>query len=299
MENDILFFLITILILLIIIIVIQIVKKLKPYDISQIVDNSLSSTENRLTDRVDKLSDTMKEIKGKAEIFGDIGLRLSNILSAESKRGRFGEILIENILCDVLHTSCWDRQYSLSTGQVDIIVKTKDFIIPIDCKFPLNNYENMINAQDQKSKISYQKKFFNDVKKRIDETSKYVLPEEGTTSYSLMYVPAESIFLAILEDYDLIRYSMNKLVLLCSPITFYYIMHAINETIKREKLPEKIETLYNEFLVLKTEISHFINLYNTLGTHLKNAYSKYNGATSQLDKLKGHADILTLDDTLD
>jgi DNA recombination protein RmuC len=259
----------------------------------------MASTEKRLTDRVDKISDSMNEIKGKTELFGDIGIKLRDILAAERKRGKFGEILIENILHDVLPKSCWDRQYSLSSGQVDIIIKTKHFIIPIDCKFPLNNYEKMLTAQDQKTIISFKKQFFKDVQKRIDETSKYVLPEEGTTNYSLMYVPAESIFLTILEDYDTIRYSMDKLVLICSPITFYYIMHAINETIKREQLPEKIEELYNEFLVLRKEIIDYGNSFNTLGTHLRNAYNKYNEATSQVDKIKGHSDTLILKEGID
>ena len=296
MEIDILIFLILIVILLILIIIFQILKK---QELSKLIDGSVSSSERRLTDRVDKISDSMMEIKGKAEIFGDIGMKLRDILAAERKRGKFGEILIENILNDVLPKSCWDRQYSLSSGQVDIIIKTKHFIIPIDCKFPLSNYEKMIIAQDQKTIDSFKKQFFNDVKMRINETSKYVLPEEGTTNYSLMYVPAESIFLTILEDYEMIRYSMDKLVLLCSPVTFYYIMHAINETIKREKLPEKIEALYNEFLVLKKEIIDYSNLFTTLGTHLRNAYNKYNEATSQIDKIKGHSDILILKEGLD
>ena len=184
-DVEILIFFIIIIILLVLIVVIQAFKKSKiePYKLSQIIDDSLSSTEKRLSDRVDKLSDSMVEIKGKAEIFGDIGMKLRDILSAERKRGRLGEILIENILCDVLPGSCWERQHTLSTGQVDIIIKTRDFIIPIDCKFPLNNYEKMINAQEPTSINSFKKKFFADVKKRIDETSKYVLPEEGTTSY--------------------------------------------------------------------------------------------------------------------
>ena len=296
MENDILIFLIVIVILLIVIIIFQILKKREFF---QLIDGSVSSTEKRLTDRVDKITESMMEIKGKAEIFGEIGMKLRDILGAERKRGKFGEILIENILNDVLPKSCWDRQYSLSSGQVDIIIKTKHFIIPIDCKFPLNNYEKMIMAQDQKTMNSFKKQFFNDVKMRINETSKYILPEEGTTNYSLMYVPAESIFLTILEDYDMIRYSMDKFVLLCSPVTFYYIMHAINETIKREKLPEKIEALYHEFLVLKKEIIEYSNLFTTLGTHLRNAYNKYNEATSQIDKIKGHSDILILKEGLD
>ena len=301
LDVEILIFLIIIVTLLVLIVVIQFLKKSKigTYELSQILDESLSKTEKRLNDRVDKLSDSMKEIKGKAEIFGDIGMKLRDILPSERKRGRFGEILIENILHDVLPSSCWDRQYSLSTGRVDIIIKTKNFIIPIDCKFPLNNYEKMINSQDNTSRKSFKRQFFKDVKQRIDETSKYVLPEEGTTSYSLMYVPAESIFFTILEDDDMIRYSMDKLVLICSPVNFYYIMHAINETIKREKLPEKIESLYREFLVIKTDISKLISLFNTLGTHLRNAHNKYDEVISQVNKIKGHSDTLTLESDLD
>ncbi|MFX0138022.1 MAG: DNA recombination protein RmuC [Candidatus Hodarchaeota archaeon] len=301
MEIDILIFLSIIVFLLIITVIIQFLRGhgIKTDEISQLVDDSIyknvSESEKRLSISIGNIMEHMGEIKGTTEVFGKISNDLKLILSGERKRGRLGEILIENILNDVLPSSCWERQCRLGSGKVDLIIKTRDYIVPIDCKFPLNNYEKMIKEENPENKKSYLKKFVKDVKNRIEETSKFVLPASKTTDYALMYVPAESIFLTIVENEDLINLSIKNKVLICSPVTFYYILHAMNETIKREKLPEKIEALYNEFLKLKDDIIQFLNIFETLGVHISNAFNKYNEAQGNIKKIKGRAETLVLE----
>jgi len=266
-------------------------------DISKRIKENIMDTERRISDEFDRVTKSISEIKGTADYFGKISTELKNLLSGERRRGKLGEILIENILNDVLPASCWEKQYSLgSCGIVDIAVKTKNTIVPIDCKFPLNNYKKMIESEDLSEKESLLKKFFRDVRQRIDETSKYVAPEMDTTDYSLMYVPAISIFLTIIENEELIHYSVNKRVLLCSPLTLYYLLHAINETIKREQLPEKIEMLYHEFLNLRHNIDNFVGDFSTLGTHIENAYNRFSETKKSIKKIQAESDSIVLED---
>ncbi len=280
-------------------IVIYLLKKegAKSEDISKKIKEDLSYSERRISDQFNRVTKSISEIKGTADYFGEISTELKDLLSGERKRGKLGEILIENILNDVLPSSCWEKQYTLgSHGIVDIAILTKNFIIPIDCKFPLNNYKNMVKENDPEKKESFLKKFIKDVKKRIDETSKYVAPDMETTDYSLMYVPAISIFLTIIEEEEIIDYSINKRVLLCSPLTLYYLLHAINETIKREQFPEQIERLYQDFLKFREDINNFIDEFNILGGHLERASNKYHETEKRIKMIEAESKALVLED---
>ena len=151
-------------------------------EISETIKENINDSERRITDQFNRVSNSISEIKGTADYFGEISTELKNLLSGERKRGKLGEILIENVLNDVLPSSCWERQFSLGPhGRVDIAIKTREYVIPIDCKFPLNNYKNMIEEEDSDKKQKYLKKFIRNVKSRIDETSKYVAPDMDTT----------------------------------------------------------------------------------------------------------------------
>jgi DNA recombination protein RmuC len=300
MDVLILTFLIIVLILLIILIIfIYFLKKegATSEELTLKIKENIGDTEKRISDQFHRVTQSISEIKGTADYFGQISTELKDLLSGERKRGKLGEILIENILNDVLPSSCWEKQYRLgSCGIVDIVIKTKENIIPIDCKFPLNNYQLMMEEEDPQKRESYLKKFIRDVKARIDETSKYVAPEIDTTDYSLMYVPAISVFLTIIDEEDLIHYSIDKQVLLCSPLSLYYILHAINETIKREQLPEKIEMLYREFLKLRDEINTFVGDFNTLGGHIEHAHNKYYETEKKIRKIQADSGALVLED---
>ncbi|MBU2617795.1 MAG: DNA recombination protein RmuC [Euryarchaeota archaeon] len=265
----------------------------------QAVSEGIVGVESRIGTRIDNIVGIVGELKSTTESVGKIGSELKIILSGERRRGELGEILIENILSDILPKDCYDRQVSLGGGIADYVVKTRDCKIPIDSKFPLENYKKMIEASDEKDRKSYHKKFLTDVRKHIDNTSKFVLPQEGTTDYALMYVPAESIHFEIIENMDIVRYTYEKRVLICSPINFYYILHALNVTIKREKLPEKIEALYGEFLELKGDLEDFESAFSALERHIARAYSKSNEARGVLSRVQRKASEIVLEEEIE
>lgn len=259
---------------------------------SDLHSNLTSNTKN-INELLLSLSNQMIEVKSSSADFSKIGSELKEIMSSSQKRGKLGEIMLENILSDVLPSEAWSKQYNLHTGIVDIAVFTRDLIIPIDCKFPLANYANWLKAENE-LKPQFLKKFHRDVKARIDETSKYVLPEFNTSDYAIMYLPAESIFLEVINDYDLVNYATSRQVLIASPINLFYILHTINETIKREKLPEQFEAIFQKWLKHQSNIVEFEKEYIILLKHLKNAYNKSISLEEHLNSIVNQSDSITL-----
>jgi DNA recombination protein RmuC len=254
------------------------------------LNSSLVEFENRVANRISRVEEILADIKNTSHSINQLGYDLREILSSERRRGQLGEILIENILQDVLPPSCYQRQVPLNGGRVDYVIKTRDFLIPLDSKFPYENYKTMLQG-DGKARDA----FLKNVRSHIDAVSQYVAPEEGTSDYALMYIPLESMYLHIIEDVATTRHAFEKKVLLTSPLTLHYILHSINETIKREQLPEILEQLYREILELKNALNVFEQEFAVLENHIKNAYKKTGETRGRLNKLCDSADRLVLE----
>jgi len=156
---------------------------------------------------------------------------LEKVLKNQKQRGNLGEAGLELILSNILPPTAYKMQYSFKDGDiVDAIIETKDGIIPVDAKFSLDNYNRVTNEEDENKKIELEKEFKNDLKKRIDETSKYIKPKEGTLPFAIMYIPAEAIYYDLLVNEvgtikvntkSLIEYAYrDRKVIIVSPTTF-------------------------------------------------------------------------------
>lgn len=250
----------------------------------------LLDLEQRIADRIHHVEEALSEIKNTSNSINQIGYDLREILSGERRRGQLGEVMIENILQDTLPPACYQRQMPLKNGRVDYIIKTRDFIIPLDSKFPYANYRELLDG-DEKAR----ERFLKNLRSHIDAVSQYVSPENGTSDYALMYIPLESMYTHIIEDAATIRYAFEKKVLITSPINLYYILHSINQTIKREQLPETLEQIYQEIQELKNALEDFEREFTTLENHIKNAYRKTGATRNRLNKLHDTADRLALE----
>lgn len=145
---------------------------------------------------------------------------LEKILGNQKQRGILGEIQLENLLANVLPPDLFKMQHSFKNGEaVDAIVKVGDFVIPIDAKFSLDNYNKMIESSDKNEIESLEKQFKSDIKNRIDETSKYIRPRENTTDYAYMFIPADGLYQDLLNSRvgtlqinsrDLVSYAYTK-----------------------------------------------------------------------------------------
>ncbi len=180
-----------------------------------------------ITEQMTEIKETNKQVFSMTEQLQN----LEKVLKNQKQRGNLGEAGLELILSNILPPTAYQMQYSFKDGDmVDAAIHTKDGIIPVDAKFSLDNYNRIINEDDEDKKHELEKEFKNDLKKRIDETSKYIKPKEGTLPFAIMYIPAEAIYYDLLVNEvgtikvntkSLIEYAYrDRKVIIVSPTTF-------------------------------------------------------------------------------
>ncbi|MCX5695755.1 MAG: DNA recombination protein RmuC [Candidatus Omnitrophica bacterium] len=253
---------------------------------NKIIGSNLGSATNvfgNVKEQLGRLEETNKQI---VTISKDIS-SLQELLRAPKFRGAMGEVLLENLLSQVLPKDHYATQYRFKSGEaVDAIIKLGERIVPVDAKFSLENFQKMLEAQDEQLKNNLRKKFIQDVKNRIDEvSSKYILPQENTYDFALMYIPAENVYYEVVIKEDIFSYSMSKKVIPVSPNTFYAYLQVICLGLKGLKVEENAKSILKSLSALEIEIDKFKEEFNILGSHLINANTKYEDSQKRLDKV--------------
>src|SRR3989339_155267 len=206
-------------------------------DTSRVIESQFGKSASIIrdvTERLTKLDETNKQVVS----FADQLKNFENILKNPKQRGILGEYMLETVLKNILPPAAYEIQYKFTDGEiVDAAVFTKEGIIPIDSKFSLENYNKIVEEKDETKKEEYEKIFKMDLKRRIDETSKYIRPKEGTTDFALMFIPAEGIYYDLLINQvgaikvntrDLIEYAFRERhVIIISPTTFHAYLQTI------------------------------------------------------------------------
>jgi DNA recombination protein RmuC len=170
---------------------------------------------------------------------------------------------------------------------VDAVVKLGERLVPVDAKFSLENFQKMLDAQDEAGKTAYRKKFIQDVKNRIDEiAAKYILPAENTYDFALMYIPAENVYYEVIIKEDLFSYGMSKKVVPVSPNTFYAYLQVICLGLKGLKVEENAKNILKSLSALNIDINKFKEDFDLLGSHLGNAGRKYEDSQKRLDRFQ-------------
>jgi len=202
---------------------------------------------------------------------------LQNILSAPKPRGGLGEILLGNLLAQVLPRERYRLQHTFDDGtRVDAAIFLADHVVPIDSKFPLENFRRLLEAEDDKARQSARRTFVRDVKKRVDETAKYIRPDEGTFDFALMYVPAENVYYEVLTAQDLFEHALDQRVIPVSPNSFFAYLNVIVFGLRGLDIEEKARLLLGQLSRLKKDFGDIHGAYSTLGTHISHAQNKYN-----------------------
>lgn len=221
---------------------------------------------------------------------------LEKVLKNQKQRGNLGEASLELILSNVLPGQ-YESQYMFKDGEkVDFIIRTKDGLVPIDAKFPLENYLRLIEEQDPQRQETYRRDFKNDVKKRIDETAKYIRPEEGTLPFAFMFIPAEGIYYDLLNSdvgmginsRDLIDYAyQQKNIIIASPTTFLAYLQTVLFGNKQAKIQEAAKDIIKNVTELSKHLNAYQDAHNSLGKSLSaavNHYEKSGKSFKQIDK---------------
>jgi DNA recombination protein RmuC len=215
---------------------------------------------------------------------------LQQILRPPKARGGFGELLLEQLLGDRLPPTAYARQYGFSGGErVDAVIKTGDRIVPIDSKFPLDNFERMLSADNDIERQQFEKLFARDVKAHVDAiASKYIRPEEGTYDFAFMYLPSEAIYYELTcgKTGALLEYAHGKSVVPVSPTTLTAYLQVIVLGLRGLQIEKHAEEVMAYCAQLHKEFGKFKEDFELVGTHLDRAQKKFFESEKHLGKFE-------------
>lgn len=239
--------------------------------------------------RMMKVEEVSKRI---LEVGQDIS-SLQQILRAPKIRGGLGETFLGDLLAQMLPQDAYELQYGFADGErVDAVIKTAHGMVPVDSKFPLEDFQRLAQAKTDEERKNYRRAFVDGVKKRVNEASKYIRPGEGTFDFALMYVPAENVYYEIImrdeslsEETSLAAFAMKKKVIPVSPNTFYAYLNTILLGLKGMRVERFVAEIMKEMGKIRTEFGRFQDDFTKLGKHLTDAHSSYDKADKRLTRL--------------
>ncbi len=257
---------------------------------AKIVKDMADNTKS-VTEKLTKLDETNKQVVGFAEQMKS----LENILKNPKQRGILGEFFLENLLSQQLPPTHFKMQYAFKNGEaVDAAIFVKDKIIPVDAKFSLENYNKIMEEKNDSVRSGLEKEFKSDLKKRIDETAKYVRPEEGTTEFAFMFIPADGVFYNLLSykigtldinTHDLIEYAFKKHVILVSPMTFYAYLQTVMQALKALQIEQSAREIQKRVGDLGRHLNSYGDYMNKVGNHLGTTVNAYNNMGKEFGKI--------------
>ena len=274
-------------------------------ELSRVMDSKLGETQKvtlhqfqesakiirDVTERLTKLDETNKQVIN----FADQLKNLQDILKNPKQRGILGEYYLETVLKNVLPPGVFQMQYEFKDGViVDAAVFIKDKIVPIDSKFSLENYNRILESRTDDERDRYQSAFINDLKTRIDETSKYIKPEEGTMEFAFMFIPSEAVYYDLLinkvgalkaNTRDLIEYAAEKKVMVVSPTTFLAYLQTVLQGLKAMQIEESAKEIRKRVEDLGKHLTAFDSYMGKLGGHLSTTVNTFNTAHKELGKI--------------
>lgn len=243
----------------------------------------------RLENATNVIGKVQEHLGGITELGKDMK-DLSNILKSPKLRGGLGEQFLYEILENFLPKDLYRTQYPFKNGAIcDAVIITDRGIIPIDSKFPMDNFRKLVEAKEDNERDTYKKLFLKDVKKKIDEiSSKYILPDEGTTDQAIMYIPSENIFYELIaHSSEVENYARNKNVLMTSPNTLSFFVKTVLIAYQQHEVEQNARKILKALNGIKVEGAKFSEELDTLSKHITNAYKNMERVTSSFLALFG------------
>lgn len=263
----------------------------KQFATSQKIIREVTENVKSVTEKLTKLDETNKQVVGFAEQMK----QLENILKNPKQRGILGEFFLENLLSNQLPPSHFKMQYAFKNGEiVDAAIFVRDKVIPVDAKFSLENYNAMMETNSDTERIAIEREFKADLKKRIDETGKYVRLDENTTDFAFMFIPADGVFYNLLSQkvgtlevntHDLIEYAFKKHVVLVSPMTFYAYLQTVMQALKALTIEKQAVEIQKRVGELGNHLNAYQEHMNKVGNHLSTTVNAYNNAGKEYGKI--------------
>ncbi len=270
----------------------------------QVVTNKIIKDVTSGLEKIHSDHQRVVELKGQLD-------KLTDVLANPKQRGILGEYFLETLLKNIFQPQQYQFQYQFSDGEiVDAVIFVKDKIIPIDAKFSLVNYNRILEEKDSGKKRELEKLFKKDLKNRIEETSNYIRPEEGTMDFAFMFIPSEGIYYDLLINqvggiksttYDLIEYAFKeKHVIIVSPTSFYAYLQTVLQGLKALQIEKSTEKIIKRIEKLNKHLVNYDSFLKKLGNNLSTTVGAYNQAYEEFGKIdKDIAKLTTKEKTVE
>lgn len=250
------------------------------------LDEHGKSLNERLDNAARVIGDVQKNIGEMSEI-GRNMRDLQEFLKSPKLRGNVGEQVLKELLGQFLPKASFHLQYAFRSGEkVDAAIVTSAGIVPIDSKFPMENFRRMMSPVSAESSAGAKRDFERDVKKHIDDIArKYILTDEGTIDYALMYIPSEAVYYEIVNNLSLFEYASSKRILPVSPTTFYAYMRAILMSFEGQKIEQRAKEI---LIAIRSIQKDYVKVEDNLGVlqkHMTNAYNMMGNVFSAFGQL--------------
>jgi DNA recombination protein RmuC len=256
---------------------------------------------SRVVGEVQKGLGELREATGRVYEVGRDVARLHDILRAPKLRGGLGEFLLGDLLAQVLPPAHFSLQHAFRSGErVDAVVRLGDGLVPIDAKFPLEDFRRLIEAADEDERARARKAFVARVRRHVDDiAAKYVLPDEGTYDFALMYVPAENVYYETIirdEDGGVAAYAIARKVVPVSPNSLYAYLQAIVLGLRGLRIEARAQEVMGRLGGLAGDLGRLRDDLRLVGKHLGNASQAFAAADRRLDRLDGKLAAIAGDD---
>ncbi len=262
----------------------------------QTVTVNLQQSTASMNTRLDKAAEVVGDLREKVGQIHEVGKaaqELVNIMRAPKLRGGMGELFLGDLLAQILPQEHYTMPYRFKSGDaVDAVIRIGPRLVCADAKFPYENFKRVIEATAEADRVAARKQFLRDVKKHVDAiATKYILPDEGTYDFALMYVPAENVYYETIikedvgEERQLFSYALAKRVVPVSPNSFYAYVQTILLGLRGMKVEARAQEILAELSRLRGDFERIQENFRVLGRHLTNASGSYSETEKTMTKL--------------
>ncbi len=266
--------------------------------------SQMGEVRSGVREELQNVGKVVSDVQGKLGELGQVTQRvfevgrdiagLEQILKSPKLRGGLGETLLEQLLAQMLPREHYEPQYAFRSGEkVDAVIRLGDRLVPVDAKFPLENFRRLLEETDEDRRRRLKKAFVSDVKARADEIAKkYILPDEGTFDFALMYIPAENVYYEIVvkdeavEEESAAVYALGRRVIPVSPNSFYAYLRVIVLGLRGLQIERGAQEIQARLIRLRDDLEKFREAFEVVGKHLTNARNKYDEAAAGLNRVE-------------
>src|SRR6266853_4451181 len=261
----------------------------------QSVTQNLQQSTASMNTRLDKAAGVIGDLREKVGQIHEVGKaaqELVNIMRAPKLRGGMGELFLGDLLSQILPHEHYTMPYRFKSGDaVDAVIRVGPRLVPADAKFPYENFKRVVEAATETERVAARKQFLRDVKKHVDAiAAKYILPDEGTYDFALMYVPAENVYYETIikesdgEEHQLFGYALQKRVIPVSPNSFYAYLQTVLLGLRGMKVEQQAQEILAALSRLRGDFDKLQENFRVLGKHLTNATGTYSDTEKSLTK---------------